>query len=110
MAEPDHAYVPRSLSKREAELVGWLEAERRRVISSSEVAEAFHWSSPTVWSLMSGLARKGWLKRTAKGSYEVLLAESAGFSPPDPWPALAQWSRPHYVGFRSAAYEQGLTP
>jgi predicted transcriptional regulator of viral defense system len=110
MAKPDPTYLPRSLSKREAELIGWLEAERRRVISSREVADTFQWSSPTVWSLMSGLARKGWLKRMEQGRYEVLLAESAGFAPPDPWPALAQWSPTHYVGFRSAAYEQGLTP
>jgi predicted transcriptional regulator of viral defense system len=110
MAKLGLTYLSRSLSKREAELIGWLEAERRRVISSREVADTFHWSSPTVWSLTSGLARKGWLKRMAHGRYEVLLAESAGFAPPDPWPALAQWSRPHYVGFRTAAYEQGLTP
>ncbi len=80
------------------------------MVSSAEVADTFHWSAPTVWSLLSGLTRKGWLKRMAHGRYEVLLAETAGFAPPNPWPALAQWSRPHYVGFRSAAYEQGLTP
>jgi predicted transcriptional regulator of viral defense system len=110
MPKLDPTYVPRTLSSREAELIGWLEAERRRTVSSREVAATFHWSEPTVWSLLSGLSHKGWLKRVGHGHYEVLLAETGGFAPPDPWPALSQWSRPYYVGFRSAAYEQGLTP
>ncbi len=110
MVEPEPSYLARSLSNREAELIGWLEAERRRTVSSAEVSSTFHWSAPTVWSLLSGLSHKGWLKRVGHGRYEVLLAETGGFAPPDPWPALSQWSRPHYVGFRSAAYEHGLTP
>jgi predicted transcriptional regulator of viral defense system len=56
------------------------------------------------------LAKKGWLRRVARGRYETVLAETGGFSPPDPWAALSQWQQPYYVGFRSAAYEHGLTP
>lgn len=60
--------------------------------------------------VLSQLARKGWLQRTRRGSYEPLFATTGGIAVPDPWAALAEWGVPHYVGFASAAYELGLTP
>jgi predicted transcriptional regulator of viral defense system len=50
------------------------------------------------------------LRRTARGRYETVRAETGGFAPPNPWAALASWIPRHYVGFQSAAYEHGLTP
>jgi len=100
----------RSLGSRQAEVVGWLEAERRRSITSREVMDHFAWAEPTASNVLSDLAKKHWLRRVARGIYEFLPAETGGFQVDDPWPALAGWKTKHYVAFRSAAYEHGLTP
>lgn len=100
----------RTLSRREAELVGWLEAERRLSVSVSEIKQGFGWSDSVVYNTVSRLARKGWLRRTAHGRYEAILAETGGWAVPNPWAALSTWAQRYYVGFKSAAYEHGLTP
>jgi len=101
---------PRTLGSRQAELVSWLEAERRRSITSREVIDQFAWTEPMASNLLSDLAKKHWLRRVARGVYEFLPAETGGFPVDDPWPALAGWKAKHYVAFRSAAYQHGLTP
>jgi predicted transcriptional regulator of viral defense system len=101
---------PRTLSPQEAVVVSWLEAERRKAVTTEEVAETLGWPRPRVWRVMHRLAAKGWLKRTAKGRYETVLAETGGYAPANPWAALSTWKPHHYVGFQSAAYERGLTP
>jgi predicted transcriptional regulator of viral defense system len=100
----------RTLSKREAELVGWLEAERRPTIDLPEVRQTLGWSDSVARNTLSRLATKGWLRRTALGRYETVLAETGGWSVPNPWAALSTWKQRYYVGFKSAAFEHGLTP
>lgn len=100
----------RTLSRREAELVSWLEAERRPSISLPEVKQTLGWSDSMARNTLSRLAKKGWLRRTALGRYETVLAETGGWSVPNPWAALSTWQQRYYVGFKSAAYEHGLTP
>lgn len=100
----------RTLSRREAELVGWLEAERRSSVSAVEVRERLGWSDVVTRNVLSRLAEKGWIRRTARGRYETVLAQTGGWSPPNPWAALSTWEQRYYVGFKSAAYEHGLTP
>lgn len=100
----------RSLGGRQAEVVGWLEAERRRSITTREVMDHFAWAEPMVSNVLSDLAKKHWLRRVARGAYEFLPAETGGFEVDDPWPALAGWRAKYYVAFRSAAYQHGLTP
>jgi predicted transcriptional regulator of viral defense system len=106
MGEP----LPRTLGSRQAEVVSWLEADRRRSVTSRDVVDHFAWTEPTASNVLSDLAKKHWLRRVARGVYEFLPAESGGFRVDDPWPALANWSAKYYVGFRSAAYQLGLTP
>lgn len=101
---------PRTLSPQEAAVVSWLEAERRKAVTTEEVVEILAWPRQRVWRVMHRLAAKGWLKRTAKGRYETVLAETGGFAPANPWAALSSWKPHYYVGFQSAAYERGLTP
>ncbi len=105
-----HETPVRTLSKRQAELVSWLETERRSSISSAEVRETLGWSDVVTRNVLSRLAEKGWIRRTARGRYETVLAETGGWSPPNPWAALSTWEQRYYVGFESAAYEHGLTP
>lgn len=100
----------RTLSRREAELIGWLEAERRLSLSLPEVRETLGWSDSVARNTLSRLAKKGWLRRIAQGRYETLLAETGGWSVPNPWAALSSWGQRYYVGFKSAASEHGLTP
>jgi len=100
----------RTLSRREAELIGWLEAERRQQVDLAEVRKVLGWSDSVARNTLSRLAKKGWLRRTAQGRYEALLAETGGWSVPNPWAALSAWKQRYYIGFKSAAYEQGLTP
>lgn len=100
----------RTLSRREAELVSWLEAERRPSVSVSEVKQTLGWSDSVTRNTVSRLAKKGWLRRTARGHYETILAETGGWAVPNPWAALSTWAQRYYVGFKSAAYEHGLTP
>lgn len=100
----------RTLSRREAELVNLLEAERRPSVTLPEVRQLLGWSDSIARNSVSRLAKKGWLRRTAKGRYETVLAETAGWSVPNPWAALGTWEQRYYVGLKSAAYEQGLTP
>ncbi len=102
--------APRTLSTREAELVGWLETDRRPSVTTEEVRQTFGWSSTVTNSALSRLAAKGWLKRTAQGRYETVLADTGGWFLPNPWAALSSWHQRYYVGFKSAAYERGLTP
>jgi predicted transcriptional regulator of viral defense system len=108
-AEPPTSSA-RTLSRREAEVIAWLEAERRRSISSREIAEHFGWRAQIVWHTASNLARKGWLTRTSRGHYETVLADTGGWVLPNPWAALGTTGLRYYVGFQSAAYERGLTP
>lgn len=70
----------RTLSRREAELVGWLEAERRLSVSVSEVKQSLGWPDSVARNTVSRLARKGWLRRTARGRYEAILAETGGWA------------------------------
>jgi predicted transcriptional regulator of viral defense system len=100
----------RTLSRREAELVGWLEAERRLSVSLPDVRQILGWPDSVARNTLSRLAKKGWLRRTAQGRYETVLAETGGWSVPNPWAALSTWEQRYYVGFKSAAYEHGLTP
>lgn len=100
----------RTLSKREAELVGWLEGERRRSVSAADVRSTLGWSDSATRNVLSRLAKKGWLRRTARGRYETVLAETGGWSVPNAWAALSSWEQRYYVGFKSAAYERQLTP
>src|ERR1700730_18117328 len=107
---PDAPYPARSLSAKEAEVVAWLESERRATLTPTDLATAFGWSPTTVrnnlsrlhpqgpvfptacgWSpttvrnVLSRLNRKGWLVRTARGRYESVLAETGGYALPSPW-------------------------
>ena len=107
---PKSVETTRTLSKREAELVGWLEAERVLAVTSADARNALGWSDKIADQVLSGLARKGWVRRTARGAYETVLADTGGWSLPNPWAALATWKQRYYVGFQSAAYELDLTP
>jgi predicted transcriptional regulator of viral defense system len=103
-------FPARTLAPREGAVVAWLEAERRPVVSVEEVAEVFPWARPAIHDVLSRLEQKGWLRRTARGRYETVLADTGGYAPPNPWAALSTWGQPYYVGFQSAAYEHDLTP
>jgi predicted transcriptional regulator of viral defense system len=109
-ASPDQMGPPRTLSRREAELVSWLEVERPKSVSLAEISGALDWPQKRTYSLTSRLAKKGWLHRTRAGHYEPLLGESAGILVPNPWVALTSWKVPHYVALASAAYEHHLSP
>ncbi len=93
---PDPPFPPRTLGTREGAVVAWLEAERRPVVSVQDVAEVFPWTSTAVHDVLSRLQREGWLRRTARGRYETILAETGGFAPPDPWAALSTWGQSYY--------------
>lgn len=108
--ELDSPGLIRTLSPMESAVMGWVEAERRNAITIDDVASTFDWKRDAIRHVLFRLARKGWLRRTARGRYETVLAETAGFAPPNPWAALASWIPRHYVAFQSAAYELGLTP
>ena len=103
-------YSSRTLGGREGAVVAWLEAERRATVSVRDVSEVFGWTPVSIRDALSRLERKGWLRRTARGRYETVLAETGGFAPPNPWAALSTWRQPYYIAFQSAAYEHGLTP
>lgn len=109
-ASPNQIGPARTLSRREAELVSWLEVERPKTVSLAEITGALDWSQKRTYDVASRLARKGWLHRTRAGHYEPLLGESAGILVPNPWVALTSWKVPHYVGLASAAYEHNLIP
>lgn len=100
----------RTLSRREAELVNWLEVERPKSTSLAEISSALAWPQKRAYDVTSHLVKKGWLHRTRAGHFEPLLGESAGILVPDPWTALASWRVPYYVALASAAYEHNLIP
>lgn len=100
----------RTLSRREAELVSWLEVERPKSTSLAEISSALEWPQKRTYDVTSRLVKKGWLHRTRAGHFEPLLGESAGILVPDPWTALASWQVPYYVALASAAFEQNLIP
>ncbi len=100
----------RTLSRREAELVSWLEVERPKTTNLAEISNALKWPRKRTYDVTSRLVKKDWLHRTRAGHFEPLLGESAGILVPDPWTALAIWRGPYYVALASAAYEHNLTP
>lgn len=102
--------IPRSLSPMEGAVMAWLEAERRQSVTPDDLAAVFDWPRHSIWYVLRRLAIKGWLRRTSRGRYETVLAETGGFAPANPWAALSTWGQAYYVGFQSAAYELGLTP
>ncbi|MGA2925673.1 MAG: type IV toxin-antitoxin system AbiEi family antitoxin domain-containing protein [Solirubrobacteraceae bacterium] len=103
-------YIARPLSARESQIIGWLEEERPRLITASELTEVFGLPRARASDVLRRMAEKGWMQRVAQGAYEPLLAESGGIALPNPWAALAAWKPEHYVSFGAAAYELGLTP
>lgn len=107
---PNQLRPPRTLSRREAELVSWLEVERPKSVSLTEISSALDWPQKRTYNVTSRLVKKGWLHRTRAGHYEPLLGESAGILVPDPWVALTSWKVPYYVALASAAYEHNLSP
>ncbi len=107
---PNQTGPNRTLSRREAELVSWLEVERPKSVSLVEIASALDWPQKRTYNVASRLAKKSWLHRTRAGHYEPLLGESAGILVPDPWVALTSWKVPYYVALASAAYEHNLIP
>lgn len=109
-ASPNQPGTPRTLSRREAELVSWLEIERPKSVSLAEISSVLDWPQKHTYNVTSRLVRKGWLHRTRAGHYEPLLGESAGILVPDPWVALTSWKVPYYVALASAAYEHNLSP
>lgn len=100
----------RTLSPREGQVLAWLESDRRPSIAIAEAASELGWSRKQTREVFARLARKGWLKRLARGRYETVLAETGGWVLPNPWAALSLWGQLYYVGFQSAAFELGLTP
>lgn len=102
--------TPRSLSKRESQIVAWLEEERPAIITAADLARVFGLSPDQAADVARRMAAKGWLNRVAQGSYEPLLADSGGIALPNPWAALASWRTPYYVGYASAAHALNLTP
>src|SRR5262249_61277721 len=100
----------RTLSRRESELISWLEAERRPSVSLPEVKQTLGWSDSVARNTLSRLAIKGWLRRTARGRYETILAETGGLSVPNPWAALSTSGEPYYLGVKAAARGKGLDP
>jgi predicted transcriptional regulator of viral defense system len=109
-ASPNQIGPSRTLSRREAELVSWLEVERPKSVSLAEIASALDWPQKRTYDIAARLAKKGWLHRTRAGHYEPLLGESAGILVPNPWVALTSWKVPHYMALASAAYEHNLIP
>lgn len=105
--QPNH---PRTLSRTEAEVVSWLEIERPKSISLTEISGALDWPPKRTYNVTSRLVEKGWLHRTRAGHFEPLLGESGGILVPNPWVALTSWKVPHYVALASAAYEHNLIP
>jgi predicted transcriptional regulator of viral defense system len=106
----DTDYVARPLSRRESQVMAWLEEERPRVITAEDLAQAFSLSRETATDVLRRMADKGWLQRVAQGSYGPLLADTGGIALPNPWAALAAWKAPYYVSYGAAAYELDLTP
>lgn len=106
----NETYKARTLGRREAEVVAWLEAERPSVVDVDSLSITLGWSRSKASDVLRRLARKGWLQRTAKGRYEPLLADTGGWAVPNAWAALSTWGVPYYVGLASAAHELGLTP
>src|SRR6266545_3286599 len=74
----------RTLGPRESEVLAWLESERRRSVTIDEAAAALGWSSKRTREVFARLARKGWLKRLARGRYETVLAETGGLDAAEP--------------------------
>lgn len=109
-SQPNLIGPPRTLSRREGELVSWLEFERPASVSLEEISRALNWPQKRTYGIASRLARKGWLHRTRAGHYEPLLGESGGIRVPNPWTALSSWKVPYYVALASAAYEHNLNP
>ena len=110
IASSNQIGLSRTLSRREAELVSWLEVERPKSVSLAEIANALDWPKKRIYNVTSRLVKKGWLHRTRAGHFEPLLGESAGILVPDPWVALTSWKVPYYVALASAAYEHNLIP
>src|SRR6266508_3016287 len=76
--------LARTLGPRESEVLAWLESERRRSVTIDEAAAALGWSSKRTREVFARLARKGWLKRLARGRYETVLAETGGLDAAEP--------------------------
>lgn len=103
-------HISRPLSRRESQIVGWLEEVRPPLITARDLGEAFDLERRIASDVLRRMAAKGWLHRVGQGSYEPLLADSGGIALPNPWAALATWKAPYYVSYGSAAYELDLTP
>lgn len=103
-------HVSRPLSRRESQIVAWLEEERPPLVNARDLSQAFGLEHQTASDVLRRMANKGWMHRVAQGSYEPLLADSGGIGLPNPWATLAAWKAAYYVSYASGAFELNLTP
>ena len=102
----------RSLSKTEAKVVLALEAERRDIVTLSEIERRAGVSPGFARKLAHGLVRRGWLQRVRRGTYLLNPGHHGPDALPDTDP-LRVGSRlvePYYFGYATAAELEGLFP
>jgi len=82
------------------------------IVTAEIAASAWRLDSRTASKRLAALARRGWLRRVQRGTYQIapLEASSVAATPyDDPWTLAAAIFAPCYVGGWSAAEHWGLT-
>lgn len=94
------------------EIAALARATNTDIVTGPDAAAAWGNSVHSASRRLALLARKGWLRRIRRGTYQVLPLEGAStVSAPyeDPWTLAATLFEPCYVGGWSAAEHWGLT-
>ncbi len=100
----------RTLSKREAELILWMEWEGLLIISLEEIATKMHCSSGYARKMAHILHQKGWLDPLVRGQYLLVKADRG----PEGIPSMNSYlvarflQKPYFFGYRFACSHHGL--
>ncbi len=102
---PSQLATRKSLRGHSADLLAHFSSKEPPVFTVREAADFLGADRQRVNTVLSRLARQGWITRIRRNIYEVAPSWSQPEAPylPDRYAAIAQWlTPPYYVGFRSA--------
>ncbi len=102
----------RSLSRTEAKVVLWLEAQGKELVTLDELRSSSRTSSGFSRKLAHTLVKKGWLQRVRRGTYLLNPSRHGPDLIPDVDPLRfgSHLVRPYYFGYATAAELHGLLP
>ncbi len=101
--------TPRSLSKREYEIVSELAVRRIHILTVDEASKLLGIKKENLWGIFHRLEKKGWLERIERGKYMVVPLQAREGWLEHPFILASSLIEKYYISYRTALAHYGLT-